>query len=70
MISLLFSLLLKLTVKVMEAVTDAGMTQVEEQIVVDTIAVTADASTADQELAPPAPPKKRLVETDAEVRRM
>ncbi len=54
----------------MEAVTDAGMTQVEEQVVVDTIAVTADISSADQELAPPAPPKKRLVETDAEVRRM
>ncbi|XP_056261686.1 utrophin isoform X2 [Seriola aureovittata] len=56
--------------QVMEAVTDAGMTQVEEQIVVDTIAVAAAASIPDQELAPPAPPKKRLVETDAEVRRM
>lgn len=52
----------------MEAVTDAGMTQVEEQVVVDTVAVAA--SITDQELAPPAPPKKRLVETDAEVRRM
>lgn len=54
----------------MEAVTDAGMTQVEEQIVVDTIAVAAAASMPDQDLSPPAPPKKRLVETDAEVRRM
>lgn len=54
----------------MEAVTDAGMTQVEEQVVVDTGAVAAAASIADQELAKPAPPKKRLVETDAEVRRM
>ncbi len=54
----------------MEAVTDAGMTQVEEQVVLDTVAVTTAASIADQELAPPAPPKKRLVETDAEVRRM
>lgn len=54
----------------MEAVTDAGMTQVEEQVVVDTVAVAAAASFADQELAPPAPPKKRLVETDAEVRRV
>uniref|UniRef100_A0A3Q1BQE7 Utrophin n=1 Tax=Amphiprion ocellaris TaxID=80972 RepID=A0A3Q1BQE7_AMPOC len=51
--------------QVMEAVTDAGMTQVEEQIVVDTVAVAAAASAVDQELAPPAPPKKRLVETDA-----
>ncbi|KAG7239203.1 hypothetical protein INR49_029954, partial [Caranx melampygus] len=56
--------------QVMEAVTDAGMTQVEEQMVVDTIAVAAAASIPDQDLAPPAPPKKRLVETDAEVRRM
>uniref|UniRef100_A0A3B4ZHV6 Utrophin n=1 Tax=Stegastes partitus TaxID=144197 RepID=A0A3B4ZHV6_9TELE len=56
--------------QVMEAVTDAGMTQVEEHIVVDTVDMAAAASAVDQELAPPAPPKKRLVETDAEVRRM
>ncbi|TDH00467.1 hypothetical protein EPR50_G00188590 [Perca flavescens] len=56
--------------QVMEAVTDAGMTQVEEQVVVDTVAVASAASIADQELTPPAPPKKRLVETDAEVRRL
>ncbi|KAM6905771.1 utrophin [Lycodopsis pacificus] len=58
--------------QVMEAVTDAGMTQVEEeQVVVDAVAVAAAAaSIADQELAPPAPPKKRLVETDAEVRQL
>lgn len=54
----------------MEAVTDAGMTQVEEQVVVDTVTVDSAASIADQELSPPAPPKKRLVETDAEVIRM
>uniref|UniRef100_A0A3Q3N7H7 Utrophin n=1 Tax=Mastacembelus armatus TaxID=205130 RepID=A0A3Q3N7H7_9TELE len=48
--------------QVMEAVTDAGMTQAEEQVVVASVA----ASITDQELAPPAPPKKRLVETDAE----
>ncbi|XP_030578313.1 utrophin isoform X2 [Archocentrus centrarchus] len=56
--------------QLMEAVTDAGMTQVEDQVVVDTVAVASAASIADQELAPPAPPKKRLVETDVEVRRM
>ncbi|XP_029281706.1 LOW QUALITY PROTEIN: utrophin [Cottoperca gobio] len=56
--------------QVMEAVTDAGMTQVEEQVVVDTVAVASAASIADPDLAPPAPPKKRLVETDAEVRRL
>ncbi|KAG8011327.1 Dystrophin, partial [Nibea albiflora] len=55
--------------QVMEAVTDAGMTQVEEQVVVDSVAVAAATSVSDQELAPPAPPKKRLMETDAEVRR-
>lgn len=54
----------------MEAVTDAGMTPMEEQDVVDTAVLAAAASIPDQELAPPAPPKKRLVETDAEVRRM
>ncbi|XP_037606999.1 dystrophin isoform X1 [Sebastes umbrosus] len=56
--------------QVMEAVTDAGMTQVEEQVVVDAVSAAATSSIADQELAPPAPPKKRLVETDAEVRRL
>lgn len=70
LISILFSLILSLAAKVMEAVTDAGMTQVEEQMVVDTMAAAAAASIPDQDLAPPAPPKKRLVETDAEVRRM
>lgn len=51
----------------MEAVTDAGMTQIDETVVMTTIA--AGDSATDQELAPPAPPKKRLVETDIEVRR-
>lgn len=61
---------LTLSVKVMEAVTDAGVTQTEEQVIVDGVAVAAAASSPDQELAPPTPPKKRLVETDAEVRKM
>ncbi|XP_068198088.1 utrophin isoform X3 [Antennarius striatus] len=56
--------------QVMEAVADAGMTEVEEQVVVDTVAVAATALIADQELIPPAPPKKRLVETIAKVRWM
>lgn len=62
--------MLYLAAKVMEAVTDAGMTQMEEVVVVDTVALAAAASMADQDLTPPAPPKKRLVETDAEVRRL
>lgn len=61
-----FFMALTLTAKVMEAVTDSGMTQVDKQVVMDTVTT----ATTDQELAPPAPPKKRLVETDAEVRRM
>ncbi|XP_074541744.1 utrophin [Halichoeres trimaculatus] len=55
--------------QVMEAVTDAGMTQEEGQVVLDAADRASAASQVDQELAPPAPPKKRLVETDAEVRR-
>ncbi|KAK5620271.1 hypothetical protein CRENBAI_026384, partial [Crenichthys baileyi] len=53
--------------QVMEAVTDSGMTQEEENLMVDSVAA---ASTIDQELAQPAPAKKRMVETDAEIRRM
>ncbi|XP_041661475.1 utrophin isoform X3 [Cheilinus undulatus] len=56
--------------QVMEAVTDAGMTQMEGQVVMDTVNVASAASNTDQELSPPAPPKKRLVEMDAEVRRV
>ncbi|XP_029903345.1 dystrophin isoform X2 [Myripristis murdjan] len=56
--------------QVMEAVTDAGMTQVEEQVVVDTVTVVSTASIAEEELTSPASPKKRLVETDVQVRRV
>ncbi|XP_076011058.1 utrophin-like isoform X2 [Genypterus blacodes] len=56
--------------QVMEAVTEAGMSPVEENVVVDTVAVTAASSIVDQDLAPPAPPKRRLIETDVEVRRV
>ncbi|XP_049613871.1 utrophin isoform X7 [Syngnathus scovelli] len=55
--------------QVMEAVTDAGMTPVDERVVMTTVAMAAGDSATDQELAPPAPPKKRLVDTDMEVRR-
>lgn len=50
-------------VEVMEAVTDAGVTQVDEQV-----AMEMATEVADQELTPPAPPKKRLLEMDAEVK--
>uniref|UniRef100_A0A3P9N7W7 Utrophin n=1 Tax=Poecilia reticulata TaxID=8081 RepID=A0A3P9N7W7_POERE len=50
--------------QVMEAVTESGIPQMEEKV------TEAAASPAvDQELAQPAPAKKRLVETDAEIRR-
>ncbi|XP_075869628.1 utrophin isoform X3 [Nelusetta ayraudi] len=49
--------------QVMEAVTDAGVTQVDEQV-----AMEMATEVADQELTPPAPPKKRLLEMDAEVK--
>ncbi|XP_032441695.1 dystrophin isoform X3 [Xiphophorus hellerii] len=51
--------------QVMEAVTDSGMSQMEEKVM-----EAAASPTFDQELAQPAPAKKRLVETDAEIRRM
>nr|XP_061785642.1 dystrophin-like isoform X2 [Nerophis lumbriciformis] len=53
--------------QVMEAVTDAGVTPMDKHVVMKTAAA---ASTHDQDLPPPAPPKKRLVETDKEVRKV
>ncbi|KAF7230569.1 transcript variant X2 [Nothobranchius furzeri] len=54
--------------QVMEAVTDAGMTQVVEQA---TVEMDATASfTLEQDSSEPAPPKRRLVETDAEIRKV
>ncbi|XP_037541797.1 dystrophin [Nematolebias whitei] len=54
--------------QLMEAATNAGMPQVGEQSIVDTVAPTT--SLVEQELAEPAPCKKRMVETDAETRRL
>lgn len=50
----------------MEAVTDAGIPQEEEQIIVDTVAA---ASATDLDLAPPASAEKRLAGMDPEVTR-
>ncbi|KAM6954362.1 utrophin [Aplochiton taeniatus] len=56
--------------QVTEALTIAGMTPTEEWVVVETATAAAAVTRChDQDLTPPAPPKKRLVETDAEVRR-
>lgn len=52
----------------MEAVADAGIMKVDEQVAVETAAATAAEELVDQELTPPAPPKKRLLEMDAEVK--
>lgn len=56
--------------KVMEAVTDAGIIQEEEQVIVDTVAVGAAASITDVHLTPCASSKNRLVGMDPEVTRM
>lgn len=53
----------------MEAVTDAGITQEEEQVIVDTVAVGAATSITDFHLTPPASSKNRLVGMDPQVTR-
>lgn len=54
----------------MEAVTDAGITQEEEQVIVDTVAVGAAASVTGLHLTPPTSSKKQLAGMDPEVTRM
>lgn len=54
----------------MEAMTDAGITQEEEQVIVDTVAVGAAASITDVHLTPPASSKNQLAGTDPDVTRM
>lgn len=54
----------------MEAVTDAGMTQEDEQVIVNTVAVGAAASITDVHLTPPASSKTQLAGMDPELRRM
>lgn len=54
-------------VEVMEAVTDAAIIQEEGLVSMEKTTMTA-AEDVDQELTPPAPPKKRLLEMDAEVK--
>lgn len=51
----------------MEAVTDAAIIQEEGLVSMEKTTMTA-AEDVDQELTPPAPPKKRLLEMDAEVK--
>lgn len=53
----------------MEAATDAGITQEEEEVLIDAVAVDAPASVADLHLAPPASYKKRLAGMDPDVTR-
>lgn len=54
----------------MEAVTDAGITQEEEQVIVDTVAVGAAASIPAVHLAPPSSSKNQLAGMDPEVTKM
>lgn len=51
----------------MEAVTDAGIPQVDGQVAT-AMATMSASEVADQELTPPTPPKKRLLEVDPEVK--
>lgn len=51
----------------MEAVTDGGLTQVDGQVAMEMATMTA-AEVSDQELTLPAPPKRRVLEMDAQVK--
>lgn len=51
----------------MEAVTDAGIPQEDEQVIIDTVAVGTAASVTDLDLTPPAPAEKQRVGMDPEV---
>lgn len=56
----MISLLLFPLSQVMESVSDAGITPTD-------VAMETVASPVDEDLDPPAPPKKRLVETNADI---
>lgn len=56
--------------EVMEAVTDAGIPQEDEQVIIDTVAVGAAASVTGLDLTPPASAEKQRVGMDPEVTRM
>ncbi|XP_024863232.1 utrophin isoform X2 [Kryptolebias marmoratus] len=56
------------SLQLMAAATNAGMTPAGEQSIVGTVASTT--SIVEQELVEPAPCKRRMVETDAETRRL
>lgn len=51
----------------MEAVTDAGLTQVDGQVAME-MATTTAAEVTDQELTLASPPKKRVLEVDTQVK--
>ncbi|XP_066527919.1 utrophin-like isoform X3 [Hoplias malabaricus] len=57
------------------AVTVAGMPQVQERVVMETVSTVVErfehtVTSSDQELPPPAPPKRRLLDTDTELRKL
>lgn len=54
----------------MEAVTDAGIPQEDEQVIIDTVAVGTAASVTDLDSTPPTSAEKQLVGMDPEVTRM
>ncbi|XP_030642262.1 utrophin isoform X2 [Chanos chanos] len=61
--------------QVTEAVTKAGMPQVQERVVMETVTTAVErfeqtVASDDPELPPPAPPKRRHLDADMEVRRL
>ncbi|XP_072552167.1 utrophin [Salminus brasiliensis] len=57
------------------AVTVAGMPQVQERVVMETVSTVVErfehtVTSSDQEIPPPAPPKRRHLDTDTELRRL
>ncbi|XP_037397389.1 utrophin isoform X2 [Pygocentrus nattereri] len=57
------------------AVTVAGMPQVQERVVMETVSTVVErfehtVTSSDQELPPPAPPKRRHLDTDTELRKL
>lgn len=54
----------------MEAVTDAGIPQEDEQVIIDTVAVGTATSVTDLDSTPPAFAEKHLVRMDPEITRM
>lgn len=59
--------------KVTVVVSAAGTPQVQERVVIETVTTVVERTqrtVTDQELLPPAPPKRRHLDTDTELRKL